>query len=296
MYIRIHGKCTLGSRNPRRLHHRSKWYGRKSHGRWSRTIATGYGKRLSICPTNGFCKAWMAKKRYYRRLRCQIDQEGFRSLVEKYAVFEMYKVFFEMYTVLCEKYMVLKLTHIADSYVVNSGKYTVLKLTHKPMAKKTVYFQILRIVHIRRTYSFSRMTVKFSQKDRLLSAWGPYTFCQDRMFYSITSKTWPSLFQAYVPCYEDIEKVGGTSYSYNQMYSLSKPEILKYFHRILRFQRFFSPVFFIFFILHFYWQCKLQCKLFGTTDIDFSEMHKLHVRSNFEMSGKWTVSNVNSSV
>ena len=29
----------------------------------------------------------------------------------------------------------------------------------------------------------------------------------------------------YVPCYEEISKVGGTSYSYNQMYSLSKPEI-----------------------------------------------------------------------
>ena len=81
----------------------------------------------------------MAQKRYYRRLRCQIDQEGFQSLVEKYAVFEMYKVLFEKYTVLREKYMLLKVTHIGDSYVVNSGKYTVLKLTHNPMAQKTVY-------------------------------------------------------------------------------------------------------------------------------------------------------------
>ena len=34
-----------------------------------------------------------------------------------------------------------------------------------------------------------------------------------------------SLYSHYVPCYEEIAKVGGTSYSYNQMYSLSKPEI-----------------------------------------------------------------------
>ena len=53
-----------------------------------------------------------------------------------------------------------------------------------------------------------------------------YTKSWDRknLFDVYGAKT-DNLFSHYVPCYEEIAKVGGTSYSYNQMYSLSKPEI-----------------------------------------------------------------------
>ena len=51
--------------------------------------------------------------------------------------------------------------------------------------------------------------------------------------YDVYGAKTMSLMSHYVPCYEEIEKVGGVSYSYNQMYSLSKPEIKLFFVTML---------------------------------------------------------------
>ena len=37
-----------------------------------------------------------------------------------------------------------------------------------------------------------------------------------------------SLYQAYEPCYKELTEIGGLSFQYNQMYSLSKDRLILY--------------------------------------------------------------------